>query len=97
MFHLLCPSVVGALPVGKIIKTREDAPTILIGLEMLKSISDDAFYGRGSLGQTTFMIDDSDAERNALSEAFPSAARLLCIFHVIQFRAVFMLVQNLIK
>ena len=85
IFHLVCPSIVGALPLGEIITTREDSPTILFGLELLKSIlPQNAFYGRGELGPEVFMTDDSDAERNALALAYPSAHLLLCIFHVLQ-------------
>jgi hypothetical protein len=32
----------------------------------------------------TFMTDDSDAERSAVSHVFPKSRRLLCHFHVMQ-------------
>ena len=33
LFHLMCPSVIGALPVPVIITTQEDSETIKFGLE----------------------------------------------------------------
>ena len=85
IFHIVCPSLIGALPLGELVTTREDAPTILHGLEMLKAIlPKDAFYGRGELGPICIMTDDSDAERNALARAWASAILLLCVFHVLQ-------------
>ena len=85
IFHLVCPSIVGALPLGEIVTSKEDAPTILEGLELLKTIlPDKAFYGRGSQGPQIFMTDDSNAERNALSQAWIEAILLMCIFHVLQ-------------
>ena len=85
IFHLVCPSVIGALPLGEIVTTREDTPTILFGLQMLKSIlPENAFFGRGDRGPAVIMTDDADAERNALSIVWPNTVLLLCIFHVLQ-------------
>ena len=85
VFHLVCGSLIGALPLGEIITTREDTPTILHGLELLKSIlPDNAFHGRGEMGPSCFMTDDCDAEKNALSGTWPTATLLLCSFHVLQ-------------
>ena len=86
LFHLVCPSAIGALPLAEIITTREDANTISFGLEILKSVLPvNAFYGRGrELGPHVFMTDDSDAERNSLSTVWPQSVLLLCIFHVLQ-------------
>ena len=86
LFHLVCPSVIGALPVGVIITTREDTDTVRFGLELLKSVLPVyAFYGRGgSLGPQIFMTDDSDSERAALRKTWPGSVLLLCVFHVLQ-------------
>ena len=86
LFHLVCPTAVGALPLAEIITTREDGPTVLFALELLKSILPaGAFYGRGrNAGPKVFMTDDSDAERNSLQSAWPQSVLLLCTFHVLQ-------------
>ena len=48
LFHLICPSVIGGLPVAEILTTREDTDTIMFGLELLKAVLPvGAFYGRG--------------------------------------------------
>ena len=45
LFHLMCPSVVGGLPLAEILTTREDTGTILFALELLKSVlPPGAFY-----------------------------------------------------
>ena len=86
LFHLICPSVVGGLPVAEILTTREDTDTIMFGLELLKSVlPGGAFYGRGrDAGPQLFMTDDCDALRNALAGAWESSELLLCIFHILQ-------------
>ena len=67
LFHLICPSVIGGLPVAELLTTRQDTDTILFGLELLKSVLPaGAFYGRDiNVGPKLFMID---ALRNTLSE-----------------------------
>ena len=86
LFHLVCPTPIGALPLAEIITTREDTDTVMFALQVLQSVLPDrAFYGRGrTLGPQVFMTDDSDAERNALSAVWPNSVLLLCIFHVLQ-------------
>ena len=86
LFHLVCPSAIGALPLAEIITTREDGATILFALDLLKSVLPaGAFYGRGrDVGPQVFMTDDSDVERQSLSRAWPESVLLLCIFHVLQ-------------
>ena len=46
---------------------------------MLKDV---AFNGK--LHPSCFITDDSDAERGALNEVWPSSKRFLCVFHVLQ-------------
>ena len=86
IFHLMCPSPAGGLPLATLVTTREDAKTIEFGLELLKSVlPSDAFYGRGpSLGPVLCLTDDSDSERLALSSAWPQLILLLCQFHLLQ-------------
>ena len=85
-FHLVCPSPIGALPLGEIICTREDAQTIQFGLELLQTVLPlEAFYGRGKFkGPMVFMTDDSDVERLALRRVWSEAELLICIFHILQ-------------
>ena len=86
VFHFICPSTIGGLPLAELIITREDAATILSGLELLKSILPTfAFYGRGAdIGPVCVMTDDCDAERKALASAWSTAILLLCLFHILQ-------------
>ena len=86
LFHLVCPSMIGGLPLADILCTREDTDTVAYALEMLKTVlPSQAFYGRGCVvGPTLFMTDDSDVLRNSLSSNWPSSVLLLCPFHVLQ-------------
>ena len=86
IFHLMCPSSAGGLPLATLVTTREDRKTIEFGLELLKSVLPSyAFYGRGpSVGPVLAMIDDSDSERLALAAAWPQLTVLLCQFHLLQ-------------
>ena len=48
LFHLMCPSAIGGLPLGTLMVTKEDESTIRVALETLKeNLPEDAFYGRG--------------------------------------------------
>ena len=86
IFHLMCPSSAGGLPLATLVTTREDNKTIQFGLELLKSILPSyAFYGRGpSVGPVLGLTDDSDSERLALAAAWPQLTLLLCQFHLLQ-------------
>ena len=86
LFHLICPSAVGGLPLGNILTSKEDEETIAAALTLFKSIvPKDAFFGRGpDDGPKIIMTDDSDAERNAVRSSWPKAILLLCIFHLLQ-------------
>ena len=68
LFHLICPSMIGGLPVAEILTTWEDTDTIMFGLELLKSVLPaGAFYGRGrDTGPQLFMTDDADSLKNDL-------------------------------
>ena len=86
IFHLMCPSSAGGLPLATLVTTREDNKTIEFGLELLKSVLPPyAFYGRGpAVGPVVGLTDDSDSERLALAAAWPQLNLLLCQFHLLQ-------------
>ena len=86
LFHLMCPSPVGGLPLGTLIMTRADEETITAALDLYKEvIPRDAFYGRGKdVGPVLTITDDDTAQRNALSMVWPGSFLLLCIFHHLQ-------------
>ena len=73
----------GAVPLGVIVTSDEQEETITEGLRSLASIlPENAFFGEGpQIGPSLVMIDDSSAERNALSATWKSATTLLCTFH----------------
>ena len=76
----------GAIPLGVIITSDEQEETITEGLRSLASIlPSNAFFGEGpQIGPSLVMIDDSSAERNALTTIWRSAIPLLCTFHFLQ-------------
>ena len=86
IFHLMCPSSAGGLPLATLVTTREDAETIEFGLQLLKTILPQyAFFGRGpTVGPALGITDDSDSERKALLSAWPQLTHLLCQFHLLQ-------------
>ena len=86
LFHLMCPSAIGGLPLGTLMVSKEDESTIRVALETLKeNLPDNAFYGRGrNLGPHLAMTDDCLAERNALRTVWPAMIALLCHFHILQ-------------
>ena len=86
IFHMMCPSPIGGLPLGTLITTRADETTVSEALELYKSLlPEDAFYGRGRvLGPKLVITDDDDAERNSLQQTWPETTLLLCIFHHLQ-------------
>ena len=48
LFHLMCPSPIGGLPLGTLITTRADEDTISEALDLYKSLlTDKSFFGRG--------------------------------------------------
>ena len=86
LFHLMCPSPVGGLPVGTLITTRADETTISEALELYKTLlPENAFFGRGKdQGPSLVITDDDGAEKNALGMTWPGAYQILCIFHHLQ-------------
>ena len=81
--NLFITTPMGGMPVGMIVSEKEDADSIICGLELYKSICPDgAFYGKKS--PSVIITDDSQSIRKALSMAYPSSVLLLCLFHVCQ-------------
>ena len=78
----------GAVPLGVIVTSDEREETITTGLKYLSSIlPNNAFFGEGpQLGPSLVMIDDSSAERNAITSVWNSTTTLLCTFHFLQRR-----------
>ena len=78
----------GAVPLGVIVTSDEREETIITGLKYLSSIlPNNAFFGEGpQLGPSLVMIDDSSAERNAITSVWNSTTTLLCTFHFLQRR-----------
>ena len=76
----------GAVPLGVIVTSDEQEETITTGLKYLSSIlPNNAFFGEGpQLGPSLAMIDDSSAERNAITSVWNSTTTLLCTFHFLQ-------------
>jgi hypothetical protein len=77
LFHLMCPSPVGGLPVGTLITTRADETTISEALELYKTLlPEKAFFGRGKdQGPSLVITDDDGAEQNSLY--FPSSPSIM--------------------
>ena len=86
LFHIVCPSPAGGMPLGNIITSREDEITLKAGFELYKTLLPiGAFFGRGSnLGPKIAMTDDCQAEQNALSSTWELIKLLLCVFHLLQ-------------
>ena len=86
LFHILCPSPAGGMPLGNIITSREDENTLKAGFELYKTLLPiGAFFGRGpNLGPKIAMTDDCQAEQNALSSTWELIKLLLCVFHLLQ-------------
>ena len=82
----MCPTPIGALPLGTLILTRADETTIREALNLYKSLlTEKSFFGRGpDLGPILAITDDDAAERNGLSYSWPEATLLLCHFHLLQ-------------
>ena len=78
----------GAVLLGVILTSDEQEETITNGIRCLVSIlPDNAFFGEGpQLGPSLVMIDDSSAERNALTSFWKSTTPLLCTLHFLQRR-----------
>ena len=84
-FFMSTSSSAGGIPLGVVITSGECMPTLTESFSYLRSIfPTNAFYGRGIMGPTMFITDDSEAERGALRAVWPNSVQLLCIFHYLQ-------------
>ena len=88
IFLLSTAMPAGAVPLGVIVTSDERQETIATGLKNLSSIlPNNAFFGEGpQLGPSLVMIDDSSAERIAITSVWNYTTTLLCTFHFLQRR-----------
>ena len=68
------------MPLGNIIVSREDEPTVTASFELYKSLlPDGAFFGRRpATGPKIALTDDCQAEQNSLLTIFDNSA-IMCI------------------
>ena len=78
----------GGIPLRVILSSDEKEETITAGLKMLKEVlPKEAFHNNGPHnGPGIWMTDDSQSEKGALRNIWPSAVQLLCTFHFLQRR-----------
>lgn len=82
VFILSTHSVSSGIPLGVILTSDESEETLLTGFQLLQSILPmNAFFGKGLVGPDVVMIDDSVAERSAISRCWPQTH----ILHVMHF------------
>lgn len=82
VFMLMTPSAGGGLPLGCFITSSESEKAISYGLELLTSIIETPFYGKGY--PAVFMTDDCAAEKNAIKRNYSYSKHMLCTFHVLR-------------
>ena len=72
------------LLLGVAITSDEKESTIKKALQLLlKVLPEGSFYGSKN-GPKVVMTDDSNTEREAISQTWPNAHLLLCVFHFLQ-------------
>lgn len=75
-YLLLCPSVLGIVPIGVILTNNETEEAFIQGFELLQKIlSEDAFYG--ALKPKVIITNDDSIQRQALKNYFPSSLLFL--------------------
>ena len=86
VFILSSSTSAGAVPLGAVMTSSEDADTLTAAFMALRDIlPDQAFFARGQrLGPLTFLTDDCSSERKALKATWPQAQLHLCVFHFLQ-------------
>ena len=83
VFLIVTHSACGALPLAIFVTSDEKEQTLKDALKLLKScLPDYAFYG--AQFPKVVMTDNCYELRSSLSEVWPGAVSLLCIFHVLQ-------------
>ena len=75
VFILSSSTSAGAVPLGAVMTSSEDADTLTAAFMALRDIlPDQAFFARGQrLGPLTFLTDDCSSERKALKATWPQA------------------------
>ena len=85
VFHFVCPSPAGSLPLATLITSSESEDVLTEGFQLIKDLLPSyAWFGRGAQGPKYFITDDCCQEINSLSKVWPASVLLLCIFHVLQ-------------
>ena len=86
LFHLLCPTPVGGLPLGVILTSIEDEKTIDAVMSLFQTIlPNEAVFRRGpKLAHNIIMTGNATAERNAILNNWPAVVLLLCLFNLLQ-------------
>ncbi|KAK4302722.1 hypothetical protein Pmani_025206 [Petrolisthes manimaculis] len=83
VFPFLCAGPAGAVPLAVLFTSAQDEETLIKGFGLVKlAVGESSFYGQGA--PQSFMTDNSEAERKALTTVWPGIAKYLCIFHVLQ-------------
>jgi hypothetical protein len=83
VFLIVTHSACGALPLAIFVTSDEKEQTLKDALKLLKScLPDYAFYG--AQFPKVVMTDNCYELRSSLSDVWPGAVSLLCIFHVLQ-------------
>ena len=83
VFLMVTHSACGALPLAIFVTSDEKEQTLKDALEMLKTcLPDYAFYG--AQFPKVVMTDNCYELRSSLSDVWPGAVSLLCLFHVLQ-------------
>jgi len=80
---LLMPSVCGGIPLGVLVTCSMTEAAYANGFRLLQTAFGHSAFA-DSLCPAVFMMDDSDAERNALRAVWPQSDQKLCLFHVAQ-------------
>ena len=80
----LTSSPCGGLPLGDAITSDENERTIKNFLQLLlKVLPEGSFYGSKN-GPKVVITDYSNTKRAAISQTWPNAHLLLCVFHFLQ-------------
>ncbi len=84
LFVFSTSSPCGGRPLGVAITSDEKERTIKKALQLLlKVLPEGSFYGSKN-GPKVVMTDDSNTEKAAISQTWPNAHLLLCVFHFLQ-------------
>ena len=80
LFHLICPSATGGLPLGNVITSRQNEATVKAEFELYQTLlPPHAFFNKGTVGPAIVMTDDSKTNQNTIQAIWPNATLLLCL------------------